>query len=259
MTGLAGGRTLAGIRNPPKLRQKQGCFVADIYKPDGKRTTVSFGPMGERTEGQIYAAFGNWLDLLNQHPHKILAFKSPYEAIAKMVNPTTIVSVGGLLDKYVERAEGYLAPMRDGRPDPDLIRVKGPARSIEPYGKWPVTDFGPDELKAVQSGMVSYRYFRANHQEEPVAYARSSINQVINQIYRIWQWGVGREITTEGQRQRLNEVLPSRSDRSAAKHMPKRAPVTETHWEGRDGQEVHRAVDATGAWRASKRPAGATM
>ncbi len=231
MTELTEGRTMPGTRKPPKLRQKQGCFVADIYKPDGKRTTVSFGPVGERTEGQIYAAFGNWLDLFNQHPHKVLAFENPYEAIAKMVNPAAIVTVGDLLDKYVEWAEGYLVPMRDGRPNPDLIRVKRLKRFIEPYRKWPVTDFGPDELKAVQSRMVSYRYFRTNHEEEQVAYTRSSINQVINQVYRIWQWGIGREITTEGQRQRLKEVCPLRSGRSAAKDRPKRAPVTEAEFE----------------------------
>ena len=68
---------MAGKRKRPKLREKDGCFVTDIYKPDGKRTTISFGAVGERSEGEIYAAFGQWLDLFNQHPHKVLAFDSP--------------------------------------------------------------------------------------------------------------------------------------------------------------------------------------
>jgi len=217
-------------RKPPRLREKQGCFVTDVYRPDGIRTTISFGPVGERTEGQIYSAFGNWLDLFNQHPHKVLSFESPYEAIAKMVNPATIVSVGDLLDKYVEWAEGYLTPMRDGRSSPDLIRVKRLARFMEPYRGWPVGDFGPDELKAVQDSMVSHRYFRRNHEKEPVAYTRTGINQVVNQVYRVWEWGIGREITTEAQKHRLKEVRPLRSGRSIAKDKPKRAAVTEAEF-----------------------------
>jgi hypothetical protein len=135
---------MARKRKPPRLREKQGCFVTYIYRPDGSRSTISFGPVGERTEGQIFAAFGNWLDLLSRHPHKVLAFESPYDAIGKMINAAIIVSVEELLDKYVEWAEGCLAPMRHGRPNPDVIRVKRPARSMEPYRKWPVNDFGPD-------------------------------------------------------------------------------------------------------------------
>jgi len=172
---------MAGNRKPLKLREKDGCFVADIYTPSGTRTTVSFGPAEERSEGEIYAAFGKWLDLFKQHPEKVLTFKSPYEAIARIVNPATILTVGDLIDKYAEWAEGYLAPMRDGRAHPDLIRVERLRRFIHPYRRWPVGGFGPDELRAVQDAMVSHRYFRKNREHEPVAYTRTGINQVINQ------------------------------------------------------------------------------
>lgn len=94
---------MAGKRKSPKLREKDGCFVTDIYKSNGRRTTISFGGIGERSEGEIHAAFGQWLDLFNQHPHKVLAFRSPYDAITGIINPRSIVSVGQLHDKYVER------------------------------------------------------------------------------------------------------------------------------------------------------------
>ena len=93
---------MAGKRKRPKLREKEGCFVVDIYRPNGKRTTVSFGSVGERSEGEIYAAFGQWLDLFNQHPHKVLAFRSPYEAISNILYPRSILNVGQFFDKYVE-------------------------------------------------------------------------------------------------------------------------------------------------------------
>ena len=92
---------MAGKRKTPQLRKKQGCFVTDIYKPDGKRTTISFGAIGERIEGEIYSAFGRWLDLFDQHPHKALSFKDPYDAIRNITSPKTIVTIGHLLDKYV--------------------------------------------------------------------------------------------------------------------------------------------------------------
>jgi len=45
-------------RKSPKLRFNGKYYVVNFYKPDGKRTMISFGPTDERTEGEIYAAFG---------------------------------------------------------------------------------------------------------------------------------------------------------------------------------------------------------
>ena len=146
---------MARKRKPPRLRKKQGCFVTDIYKADSKRTTISFGSIGKRTEGEIYAAFGKWLDLFSKHPHRALISKDPYAAISSIVNPTTIVTIGDLLDKYIRWAEGYLLPLRDGRTHPDLIRVRRLIKFMEPYREWSISDFGPDELKAVQDSMVA--------------------------------------------------------------------------------------------------------
>ena len=135
---------MAGKRKSPKLREKDGCFVTDIYKPDGKRTTISFGGVGERTEGEIHAAFGQWLDLFNQHPHKVLAFRSPYEAIANILNPRAILNVGQLHGKYVEWIEGYSTPMRDGGSPPELLMARRLGRFLVPYRDWPVSGFGPE-------------------------------------------------------------------------------------------------------------------
>ncbi len=54
---------MAGRRKTPRLRFDGRCFVVDVYTPDDKRTAISFGPPGERTEGHIFSAFGAWLDL----------------------------------------------------------------------------------------------------------------------------------------------------------------------------------------------------
>ena len=87
-------------RKSPKLRFNGKYYVVNFYKPDGKRTMISFGPADERTEGEIYAAFGKWLDLFKQQPQKILSFESPYDAIEQVINPSQIITIGELLDKY---------------------------------------------------------------------------------------------------------------------------------------------------------------
>jgi hypothetical protein len=148
----------------------------------------------------------------------VLALDGPYEAIARIVNPAGIVPVGDLLDKYVEWADGCPAPTRDARANPDLTRVRGLARSMGPCRAWPVGGFGPDALKAVQYSMASYRYSRGNGRQ-PVPYTRTGINQV----YCVSEWGTGREIATEVQKHRLEEVRPLRPGRCAAKDKPKRA------------------------------------
>jgi len=74
------------------------------YKPNSSRGANSIGRPGLRTRGEIHAAFGQRLDLFNQHPHRVLACKDPYEAIQDLVNGRAILSVGNLYDKYLEWA-----------------------------------------------------------------------------------------------------------------------------------------------------------
>jgi len=114
---------MAGKRKTPKLRNKDGCFVTDFYRPDGKRSTVSFGGIGAMTEGGIYAAFGKWLDLFTHHPHKVLSYKNPYDAIDAMAGTTGILTVGQFYDKYLQWAQQYFPPLRDGRECPELMRI----------------------------------------------------------------------------------------------------------------------------------------
>ena len=218
---------MAGKRRPITLRKKRGTYVADIYRPDGRRTTVSFGAAKGRTVSEIHLAFTKWLDLFKEHPSKVLSFKSPYDALDSMIHPGSIQTVRQLLDNYVKWAGQYLAPLRDGRQHPDLSRVQRLRRFLRPYLEWKVADFGSDELRKTQQALVDYRYTRPSHEDEPIPYTRSGINQVINQAHKIWQWAVTHEILTDTQARKLREVRSLRPGRTLAKDKPKRAPVTE--------------------------------
>jgi integrase len=217
---------MARKRKPPTLRRKGLSFVTDVYRADGRRTTVSFGPPNGRSEGEIYVAFGQWLDLFNKHPQKTLSFSDPYEALNRAVNPTTIRTVGHLADKYIASLEQHYPPLREGRQNSTVGRINQLRPFLDPYADWPVADFGPDELKGVQDAMVKYRYFRDSAEKKPIAYRRTAINGVINEIYRMWQWGIGREITTDAQKQLLKEVRSLRLGQTPAKDRTKRASIT---------------------------------
>ena len=65
--------SMAGKKKTPVLRRSAKYFVVSFYKPDGQRSTISFGTCEERSEGEIYEAFGKWLDLYTKSPQKVLS------------------------------------------------------------------------------------------------------------------------------------------------------------------------------------------
>ena len=251
---------MAGKRKPPKLRLKGNCYVANVYRTDNTRTTVSFGPIGERTEGQIYEAFGKWLDLYTNHPHKTLSFDSPYDAIERVINPTGIKTVGQLYDGYLQWAEENMPPLRDGRETPELLVVRRCEKFLEPYRAWPVGDFDSEELRAVQDAMVAYRYTRAvpaasKEPPEPIGYTRNSINRNVNQIRKMWQWATAREIVSMSSARRLREVKSLRIGRTAAKDKLKRVAVTTEEFDAVTERISHVVADMLRLmWLTAMRP-----
>lgn len=223
---------MAGKRKSPKLRFTGRYYVANIYRLDGKRTMISFGPPGERTEAEIYTAFGKWLKLFNQQPQKLLSYKSPYKAIERIINPTGIITVGELSDKYLKYAEKNVRPLRSNKEHPDLRFVNRAKDFLEPYHSWPVTNFGPEELRAVRDALVKYEYDHGKKKR----YTRRGINDTLNWIHKMWKWGMGRQFVTAEQVQGLQEVKSLRMGDTDASDNTKRPRVTE--------EEFRKAVNA---------------
>ena len=226
---------MAGKRKSPRLRFDGRYYVVNIYTPEDKRTSISFGPLGERTEGQIYAAFGKWRDLFDQHPHKVLSFASPYEAIERMTNPNGILSVGELLDQHNAWAKKRKQPVRQGKRHPDLRFIDRAHRFLEPYRQWPITGFGPDELEDVQEAMCRHEYSRGKKKEKKKKkkkrYTRRGINDTVRWIHRIWDWGHGRHFVPHASVQGLKEVKPLKMGDERTFDLPKRPRVTEDEFE----------------------------
>jgi integrase len=215
---------MAGIRKTPKLRKDGKYYVASIYKPDGQRTNISFGCADERAEGEIYIAFGQWLNLFTEQPQKVLSFKSPYEAIQQIISPSNIVTVGELMDKYQSYAKKSFRFVRSSAEHPDLGFLKRVERFLQPYSAWPVDQFGPDELHAVQSALIQYEYV---HGKKKKRYTRRGINDVTKWIKRMWKWGVGRQFVQIEKLPALDEVKSLRSGESEAVDNHKRKRITE--------------------------------
>jgi integrase len=162
---------------------------------------LSFGPPGERTEGEIYSVFGKWVDLYDQFPQKVFSFKSPYEAVEQLINPRSVIAVGQLIDQYLLWAK-KAKMLGDETKNRDIIeRTNRIKRFLEKYLDWPIADFGADELSDVQEKMKRYKYGKKEKQ-----YTRRGINDNIKQLRAIWDWGIGREFVTKSQAKRLEEV-----------------------------------------------------
>jgi hypothetical protein len=196
-------RIIAGKRKTPQLRFDGRYYVANIYQSDGKRNTISFGSLADRSEGQIYAAFGKWLDLYNQQPDKVLTYKNPYAAIEEIIAATSHATVGELLDAYLKYSKKTVKTVNSNKEHPDLCFIKRVQQFLKPYQSWSVESFGPDELHNVQKALLQHEYV---HGKKKKKYTRRGINDVTKWIKRIWKWGVGRQFVRIERLHALDEV-----------------------------------------------------
>ena len=216
--------SMAGIRKTPKLRKDGKYYVASIYKPDGQRTNISFGNADERPEGEIYIAFGKWLNLFTQQPQKVLSFKSPYEAIEQIINPTSTLTVGELVENFKKYTIQILARMSENTRLHDLSLIRRIESSLHPYFAWPVNDFGPDELHKIQQALINHKYVQGKTVKQ---YTRQGINDVMKWIKRVWKWGLGRQLVNPERLQSLEEVKALRLGSNSVTEKAKRKRVTE--------------------------------
>ena len=221
---------MAGHRKKPRLRIDGAYYIAKIYTPEGKRTSVSFGHVDDRPESQVRAAFAKWLELYELYPKKVLSSGTPYEAVQRIVSPSSITTVGDLMGRYLEWAKDVLRRTRENQENPDLAKVRRARKFLEPYESWPLADFGPDELRKVQRALVGFKYTAGKTKKQ---YTRRGINDTINVIRSAWRWGLGRGLVEIANIQILNEVKPLKTGQDN---------VHENHTRGRVTEEEFRKV-----------------
>ena len=215
---------MAGRRKKPRLRIDGVYYTTKIYTPEGKRTTLSFGHVDDRPEAESRAVFAKWLELYESHPKKVLSYDNPYEAVERIVSPSSVTNVGDLMNKYLQWASNTLRKTRDGLDSPDLPKVRRAIKFLDPYLDWPIDDFGPDELRAVQKTLLDSEY---KAYKTAKRYTRRGINDTLNCIRTAWRWGLGRGLVKIENVEVLKEIKSLKTGQDNVHENHRRGIVTE--------------------------------
>lgn len=220
---------MAGIRKRPTLRFNGRYWITTVYKPNGVRGTVSFGTTETRTESEIRIAFARWIELYQENPHKTLSYSNPYEALEYMINPKTITTIGELFEKYETYFRKNAPKVRGRQEHPDLRIIERVRHFMQPYSHWPVDSFGIDELNDIRDKLLIHKYETGKKKKH---YVRRGINDTLEWIKKIIEWGVGRRIVSiETFMSIQKEFKPLKMGQKGAKDNIKREKITEEEFE----------------------------
>ena len=199
-------------------------YTTKIYTPEGKRTTLSFGHVDDRPEAEVRAVFAKWLELFDRHPKKLLSYDNPYEGVERIVSPSSVSNVGDLMQRYLQWAKNTLRKTRDGLDNPDLPKIRRAIKFLETYSDWPIDDFGPDELRAIQKALLDSEYKTGKTMKR---YTRRGINDTLNCIRTAWRWGLGRGLAKIENVEVLKEVKPLKTGQDNVHENHRRGIVSE--------------------------------
>lgn len=158
------------------------------------------GPHGTKTSKAAYdRLIAEWLAAGRTLPTATTPEAAPYR-------------VTELCAAYVRFAEVYYR--KDGKPTKSMLRVKVAIRALkEQYGRLPVAEFGPLKLEAVREKLIQDKK------------ARTYINYLIEQIKRIFKWGVSKELVPALVYQALATVAGLKKGRTEAPESKAILPV----------------------------------
>lgn len=121
----------------------------------------------------------------------------------------TLVEVMAAYLKYTDQTY-----VKNGRPTSEHHGVRWAMRSLKTlYGRTPAVEFGPLALKAVREDMIQG------------GVARSTVNQNISRIKRMFKWAVSEELIPASVHQALMSVTGLRRGKSSARETAPVLPV----------------------------------
>ena len=127
-------------------------------------------------------------------------------------------SVNELLVAYWQFAQGFYARPSDGAAGTELEKVRHSIVLLKDlYGTTPAADFGPVALKAIRQRMIER------------GLARTTVNQRIRCIRRVFKWAVSEELVPAGVLHALLSVDGLRRGRCAAREPKPVRPVPDAH------------------------------
>lgn len=126
------------------------------------------------------------------------------------------ITVAELVVAYVRFAETHYR--RDGVVGREVGNIKDALRPVRKlYGHTPAAEFGPAAYKAVRATMIE------------AGLARSTVNNRLGKVRRVWRWGVECELLPADAYHRLQAVAPLRKGRDDVREAEPVTPVPEEH------------------------------
>lgn len=178
----------------------------------GKRHAITFGPKPDNSDDffDVQDLFNRWVRLFRAQPHRTLAYKDPRQAVEAVVDPNAKLTVGELVSSYRKHAEATIKLTSSGGRSPNFQRWETGIAMTGDFQHYHVNEFGPDEFRSIGDKLVAYRYI-AGKSAKPKSLTRRSVNMVMQELRRMFKWGVGRRIVDHAQRR-------ARSNRQALLH-----------------------------------------
>ncbi|MCO6043326.1 site-specific integrase [Aeoliella sp. ICT_H6.2] len=122
------------------------------------------------------------------------------------------LSIAELLTRYLKHAKAYYE--KDGKQTSEVAGMKAAIRPLkELYARTNAADFGPLALKAVRQRLIE------------AGWARSTVNQAIGRIKRIFRWAVSEQLVPESVYAALATVEGLRRGKTAAAESKPIRPV----------------------------------
>jgi|GEM_PF-1169227 len=220
-------------KKAPKLHHRAvkgiDYFAVNIYRPDGSRANISFGPVPEGADEvtKVHSTFSQWLKLYESDPHKCLSYKSPWEAVDQMINQGGRLTIADLIDNYLKYAERTFKFTRSEGINPNYRRLLMAIGLMDKYRLLPIHKFGPDELAQVQQALVEYRYPSKKGGEADKSLTRGSLNATFLELRRMFIWGVGRRMVDPATEMAFREIKKIKVGHSTIRDGKRRARVTD--------------------------------
>ena len=137
----------------------------------------------------------------------------------------TEVTINHLVISFLEHAETYY--MKNGRTTDTYSHfVQVSSRLTKLYGSLPVDKFTPVSLKTLRQLLIDGRQDKkTNPLQKSQPLSRRYVNQCIDRIRQIFQWGVASDLVKPETHYALCQLANLKRGRSKAKELPKVKPV----------------------------------
>lgn len=201
------------------------------HRKSGKARVVVYNHEGLRKEILLPGVF-NSKESLEEY-HRICALLRTNSGRLPSPRAATVdVTVAELVLRYMEYAKTYYIDPVDKTVTGEILDLTLSFRPLcRLYGPIPVVEFDSLMLEALQQAMATGSWMNTAelkakaHTNRPLGLARSTLNQRIDRIKRLFRWGCAKKIVPPENLTNLLSVVNLRRYRSAARESPPVLPV----------------------------------